>query len=104
MLPLAYARGKNASMRPSPSPLNRGRGMKPWTPALNVPPPGTVSIEARDPSTPLNVAAIGSRSTAIPFTLSSGKSREVVPVTGSVTSKPSIHSEDSCGLVPPMTS
>ena len=78
--------------------------MKPWTPALKVSPPVAVSIEASEPSTPLNVAEIGSRSTAMPFTLSSGKSSAVVPVTGSVTSNPSIQSEDSCGRVPPMRS
>ena len=80
-------------MWPRPSELSRGRGMNPCTPALNVSLPVEVSIDASDPSTPLKVAEIGSRSTAMPLTLSSGRSSAVVPVTGSVTSKPSIHSE-----------
>src|SRR5260221_586993 len=40
----------------------------------------------------------------MPFTLSFGRSIADVRVTGSVTSKPSIHSADSCGRVPPMRS
>ncbi len=66
--------------------------MKPCTPALNLSPPGKVSIEASEPSVPLNV------------TLSFGRSIAEVSVTGSVTSNPSIHSDDSCGRVPPMRS
>ncbi len=54
--------------------------------------------------TPLNVAAVGSRSTAMPLTLSFGRSTAEVSVTGSVMSKPSIQSGDSCGRVPPMRS
>ena len=78
--------------------------MNPWRPALNSPVPAVVSIDAIDPSTPLKVAEIGSRTTAMPFTLSFGRSMADVSVTGSVTSKPSIHSADSCGRVPPMRS
>ena len=40
----------------------------------------------------------------MPLTLSFGRSIAEVSVTGSVTSKPSIHSADSCGRVPPMRS
>ena len=78
--------------------------MKPCTPAWNAPVPAVVSIDAIDPSTPLKVADTGSRTTAIPFTLSFGRSMAVVSVTGSVTSKPSIQSDNSCGRVPPMRS
>ena len=66
--------------------------------------PAVVSIDAIEPRTPLNVADTGSRTTAMPFTLSFGRSMAVVRVTGSVTSKPSIHSADSCGRVPPIRS
>ena len=78
--------------------------MKPWTPPWNTPVPAVVSIDAIDPSTPLNVADTGSRTTAMPLTLSFGRSMAEVSVTGSVTSKPSIQSADSCGRVPPMRS
>ena len=40
----------------------------------------------------------------MPLTLSFGRSIADVSVTGSVTSKPSTHSADSCGRVPPMRS
>ncbi len=92
-------------MRPSPYwAFRRGRGMKPWTPPWNAPVPAVVSIDAIDPRTPLKVADTGSRTTAMPLTLSFGRSIADVSVTGSVTSKPSIQSADSCGLVPPMRS
>ena len=78
--------------------------MNPWTPARNSPVPAVVSIDAIEPSTPLNVADTGSRTTAMPFTLSFGRSIADVSVTGSLTSKPSIHNADSCGRVPPMRS
>ncbi len=78
--------------------------MNPCTPAVNLSPPGAVSIDESDPSVPLKVAAVGSRSTAMPLTLSFGRSIADVSVTGSVTSKPSTHSDDSCGRVPPMRS
>ncbi len=103
--PPTYPRGKNASMRPRPYWLfNRGRGMKPCTPKRNSPVPAVVSIDDIEPTTLLNVAETGSRTTAMPFTLSIGKSIGVVPDTGSVTSKPSTHKLDSWGRVPPMRS
>ena len=40
----------------------------------------------------------------MPLTLSFGRSIAEVKVTGSVTSKPSIHNADSCGRVPPIRS
>ena len=62
-------------MRPSPyREFRRGRGMKPCTPAWNAPVPAVVSIDAIEPSTPLKVADTGSRTTAMPFTLSFGRS------------------------------
>ena len=92
-------------MRPRPYwVFRRGRGMNPCTPAWNAPVPAVVSIDAIEPSTPLKVADTGSRTTAMPLTLSFGRSIADVSVTGSVTSKPSIHSADSCGRVPPMRS
>ena len=78
--------------------------MNPCTPARKAPVPAVVSIDAIEPSTPLKVADTGSRTIAMPLTLSFGRSIPEVRVTGSVTSKPSIHSADSCGRVPPMRS
>ena len=71
-------------------------------PAFHSSEPGVVSMDAAEPSTSVNVAATGSRRTAMPRTLSTGRSIAVVPATGSVTSNPSIHSADSCGRVPLM--